>query len=251
MADWEQDTVVRVALRAKAYRVVAHFIAPSEMQPESLQLVREALAREQGSPGYVADLVRLLPVGERDAHREKIDLDVARRYEERPVFGRMYAKYNVFRNVGNTGPDVETPDLLALLLAPEPLAMKHADSIKLVLKERAVKAARLTLRAEGRSFVIRDGVNPLAVRVEPVVTALNAPECAGLEAALRSVGIDAADADRTALRAAAAGWQDLILSGELTGPVMAAYLGKLCVALGVEPYNAFVDEYNHGKAGTP
>ena len=122
-------------------------------------------------------------------------------------------------------------------------------------KTVAAARAEVTASSDWRSrrslgWITSDG-RPLAVRVEPVVTALNAPECAGLEAALRSVGIDAADADRAALRAAAAGWQALILSGELTGPVMAAYLGKLCVALGVEPYNAFVDEYNHGKAGTP
>ena len=49
----------------------------------------------------------------------------------------------------------------------------------------------------------------------------------------------------------AAGWREKMLLGEMSGSDMAGLLGKLAVVLGPDGFNAFVDEYNHGKAPTP
>jgi hypothetical protein len=84
--------------------------------------------------------------------------------------------------------------------------------------------------------------------VRPVVEALNAPECRGLEAALRALGCNVADRDRGDLRRVAGEWQQAIMR-DGAGVYVHMMLGKLSVALGPEGYNRFVDVYNNGTGG--
>jgi len=97
--------------------------------------------------------------------------------------------------------------------------------------------------------VVKNGVNPLVVMVQPVVAALNAPECAGVEAALRDLGSTVPDVDRKALRDLVAGWQPRMMSGEMGPAEVNQVLGKIAVGLGPDAYNRFVDAYNNGTAG--
>ena len=112
-----------------------------------------------------------------------------------------------------------------------------------------IEPARVTLRAEGKSFVVKDGVNPLVAKVQPVVDALNAPACEGLETALRALGLDVRDYDRGDLKKIGDSWRAQVMRGDLSGSDAVRLLGKIAVVLGAEGYNRFVDEYNNGKAG--
>ena len=165
-----------------------------------------------------------------------------------PEFGRLYLKYVVLRNEWVYGATIEWDDLVALLLAPEPLEIRYAELLKSRIKDRAVRLARERMHAQGLSFVMQDGVNPLAERVRPLVEALNAPECRGLEGELRSLGCDVPDRDRAELRRVAEAWRQAIVRGEV-GTDLDRKLGKLSVALGPEGYNRFVELYNHGTGG--
>ena len=77
--------------------------------------------------------------------------------------------------------------------------------------------ARHELRAEGKSFVVKDGVNPLVAKLQPVVDAMNAPECKGLEAALRAIGGDVVDQDRTAARVLVTQCAEEVMAGDMQG----------------------------------
>ena len=107
----------------------------------------------------------------------------------------------------------------------------------------------LKLRAEGKSFVMKDGVNPLTAKVAPVVAALNAPACQGIEEALKALdGVSPQAMEREPLQKVAAVWEQQIMQGDISTPAAARLLGRIAVARGVEGYNRFVTEYNDGKA---
>jgi hypothetical protein len=143
-------------------------------------------------------------------------------------------------------------ELVALRLAPE---LRATDEAALIL-DKATAAAKKQLRKEGKSFVIyteviggvTNVVNPLAIKLAPVVDALNAPLMVGIESALAACGLTVTnqDANRMAMSVLAVKWQDAILDGEVEPALQAPYLAALKVRLGVKEYNQFVDVYNNG-----
>ena len=153
------------------------------------------------------------------------------------------------QGIGEFSEGVNEADLIRLLLAPEPASLADVQTMKAAVKARAVRLARQGLRAEGKSFVVKNGVNPLEVKVRPVIDALNAQECAGLEAAFRGLGSTVQDVDRSGLAPLTVGWRAKILSGEMGGAEAAARLGKIALVMGADGYNRFVDEFNNGTAG--
>jgi len=112
-----------------------------------------------------------------------------------------------------------------------------------VLAQSAVKRA---LRAKGQTFVSRNGVNPIEEAMKPVVVALNAPKLAGLEAALRGIGADIADIERSAaIWGPIVAEKDAIMLGDK--PAHQNADGGIILLLGPAMYNKWVDEYNNGK----
>ena len=104
---------------------------------------------------------------------------------------------------------------------------------------------------EAETFVpCPGGVNPLVAKVQPVVDALNAPACEGLESALRALAADVRDVDRVDLKKLGDTWRAQVMRGDVLGNDAARLLGKIAVVLGADGYNRFVDEYNNGKAGS-
>ncbi|NQT51152.1 hypothetical protein HQ576_03840 [bacterium] len=249
-AAWDEDTVVDLALKTKAYYVLSWAGRLDRLSPESVQRIREALLAEEAPPLAAQEVVRYLPREARTGFDKMLYDLVARRYPANPVFGRHYVKHVVLEGGPSVSDRMDVNELLQLLVAPEPLAMVYTTATKKALKGAAVLLARAKLRADGKSFVVQDGVNPLAEAIRPVVDALNAPGCVGVEAALRSLGADIADIDRGGLDALAAEWQAGLMSGEMSSGTASAVLGKLSVALGVDGFNAFVDRYNNGTEGS-
>ena len=248
-ASWDEDVLVDTALRERAYVTLAIAMGRDKFTPANVYRMKSAALAETVPPVEVLDLVSRFPVAEREQFRAVVLAAGAVRYARQPEYGRLFVKYGVLQGRSIFGPDVGEDELLRCLVAPEGLTLNAAESFKKAVKERAVTLARIKLRADGKSFVVKNGVNPLVAMVQPVVTALNAPECAGAEAALRDLGSTVQDVDRKALREMVAGWQPRMMSGEMGPAEVNQVLGKIAVALGPDAYNRFVDGYNNGTAG--
>jgi len=115
------------------------------------------------------------------------------------------------------------------------------------------KQIKRYLRKNNKSFVSvlgPDGkvsVNPIADCSKPIIDALNAPQCIGLEAELRKIGFEVDDFDRTRLNALIPKHMDDIMYGEI--PYSDSIIGSILIYLGVDGYNAWVNEYNTGVSG--
>jgi hypothetical protein len=247
---WDEDLLVDAALAARAYGLLAWAERSDGLSEASGRKIYDVLRTETNAPSAVLDVVRAVPVELRAELEPMLQELIGGRYPGQPVFGAHVVKYALVRDIPVFSVEVEIADLVKLLLASEPVQMTHAAQVKNVIRAAAVNLVKSKLRAEGKSFVVQDGVNPLAEGIRPVVDALNAPGCSGLEAALRGLGGEVQDVDRTELDALAGVWRSAIMAGELYGGEMNKVLGKLAVALGVDGFNAFVDHYNNGT-GSP
>jgi len=247
LESWDERVVVDKALEEDALGLLVRVLARDRLSAESVQRV---LAHEQAKEEpsrSVWRFVMALPAEQRRDFQGLMERLAPRIYPGRPVAASMALKYEVRQGRPAVAAESETADLVSLLLAAEPMRMGDAERLRLTIKNHAVRQARLHLRAQGKSFVTVDGVNPLAEAVGPVVEALNAPMCQGLEAALRRLGAEVADRDRGGLQALTAKIRQDVMLGELSRMQTEGLLGRLSIGLGVEAFNAFVEEYNHGK----
>jgi hypothetical protein len=250
MATWEEEALIDAAVASRAYALVHWAMLKSPFSRGGMQRVKAALLAEGSPPSLAVDIVQRYPLEERGEFAAVLDAAMPIRFPNNPAFGRFYVDQVVLRGLACYGPEVPEAEQVKALLAGEAMTLEGARRLKDGVKQRATKLARLQLRAEGKSFVTpTNGVNPLTERVAPVVVALNAPACEGLEAALRKLGSSMADVERAALLARVAEWRTAILAGEKNGEDIERVLGKLAVGLGVEAYNRFVDEYNNGAGG--
>lgn len=141
-----------------------------------------------------------------------------------------------------------------ILVAGEHMPPWDVLTYKEIAKKFAIENARKKLFLEGKSFVVKNGVNPLSPLVDPVITALNAPACTGLIEALAAIGVTdltdggklpeftPPDAKKIAEMTEAA--KTTVVTGASTDP---GWQGQLLVLLGVDGYNAFVKQFNEGK----
>lgn len=127
------------------------------------------------------------------------------------------------------------------------------NKAKMEIATRLTKQIKIYLRKNNKSFVSildPDGklsVNPIADCSKPIIDALNAPQCIGLEAELRKIGFEVDDFDRTRLNALIPKYMDDIMYGEI--PYSNNITGSILIYLGVDEYNAWVNEYNTGVSG--
>ena len=246
---WDEDAFIDVATKYRAFGLIAFVLNQDKLAAASMERIKAAVLDEKTPPANTPELALNYPVSHRDAFKSAVATVCAKRYAAQPEYGRLVAKYLFQQGITFASPSVAEDDLAAWLLAPEPMALSDADAVKRSIKEHAIVLARAVLRSEGKSFVAKDGVNPLAAKVQPVVDALNAPVCEGLETALRGLGADVRDYDRNSLVKFADTWREPIMRGDLSASEAGRYLGKMAIVLGTDGYNRFVDEYNNGKAG--
>jgi hypothetical protein len=141
---------------------------------------------------------------------------------------------------------------LRLLLAGDVKSLTMVAQHKNIVKDEAVKLARRKLFSQGKSFVPgKDGRNPLEPLVQPVITALNAPACAGLLEAMESLGMDATNGGvlppvEAAYRQEAGKLAELTRKtrNEVIAEDAPRAQARLLLLLGVEGYNAFVKQFN-------
>lgn len=251
-AEWDEDVLLDAALAERAYGLVNWAMTQSPFSDRGRGRVKAAVLEEVQPVREAIDLALRFPLDQRDVFRPTLEAALPVRFADRPVYGRLYIEQTVLRGVPCFSTRVPVEDLVDVLLANEAMSVDNVRQCKEAIKQQAIILARLNLRAEGKSFVTpKDGPNPLAERVAPVVAALNAPACEGLEAELRKLGLSIDDVDRSGPAAAAEVWKAEIMSGAMSGSAAGQVLGKLAVVLGPEAYNRFVDEYNNGAAAQP
>ena len=119
------------------------------------------------------------------------------------------------------------------------------EGIRKGVLDAAIVPARRAVRADGQSFVGKEGAKRVKAKLDALAAELNAPRFGKAGEMLAAFGIPVewefiqsrilADAELDGLKAR-------LLNGEI--PFTPVLQNKLCVALGVEGYNAFVREYN-------
>ena len=108
------------------------------------------------------------------------------------------------------------------------------------------KKVKRSLRAAGKTFVTRDGINPVEVLMKPVIDAMNAPKLEGIEAAIEALGVNVPKSVRdNSVWADIATRMNGIMQGDL--PADSRSDGAIIILLGPDGYNAWVKEFNEGK----
>ena len=111
----------------------------------------------------------------------------------------------------------------------------------------AVVPTRRWIRAEGGTFVGKAGAEKVKLALDELAAELNAPRFGKAGEILAKIGV-AVEWDEVQNRLLAEAELDKIRRRLLEGAVKfdTALQNKLCIALGVDGYNAFVREYNEG-----
>ena len=115
----------------------------------------------------------------------------------------------------------------------------------------AVVPTRRWIRAEGGTFVGKAGAEKVKLALDELAAELNAPRFGKAGEILAKIGV-AVEWDEVQRRLLTDEEVSKAKSRLLNGAVKfdTALQNKLCIALGVDGYNAFVREYNEGKKGT-
>jgi hypothetical protein len=113
---------------------------------------------------------------------------------------------------------------------------------KKVIQKYAVMAVKAYIRSQGKSFVVKNGVNPCEAYMTGLTEALNAPRFAGLDAWLKSIGHKGIDLSRMPSEENVVKLKEDILYGRKD--MTAYHMAILYICLGVDGYNKFVSEYN-------
>ena len=119
------------------------------------------------------------------------------------------------------------------------------SSVRREVLDAAVVPARRYIRANGSSFVGKDGAKRVKDILDALAAELNAPRFGNANELLARIGIEVEWAfiqSRILPNDEVAKLKARLLGGEM--PFSGSLQNKLCVALGVEGYNAFVKEYN-------
>ena len=122
------------------------------------------------------------------------------------------------------------------------------SSVRREVLDAAVVPARRYIRANGSSFVGKDGAKRVKDILDALAAELNAPRFGKADDILARLGFEVEwefIQSRLLTDDEIAEIRTKLLDGEIafTGTLQ----NKLCIALGVEGYNAFVKEYNGGR----
>ena len=120
-----------------------------------------------------------------------------------------------------------------------------AASARSAILNAAIAPARRKVRAESGSFVGEEGAKKVKEVLDGLAAELNAPRFGKAGELLAELGMDVEwDFIQSHILdgSKVAALTKLLLDGEI--PFDGALQNKLCIALGVEGYNAFVKEYN-------
>ena len=112
----------------------------------------------------------------------------------------------------------------------------------------AIVPVRRRIRAEGGTFVGKAGAELVKARLDALAAELNAPRFGKADKILAEIGMEVEwefIQSRLLTDDEVAEVRTKLLDGEIA--FSGSLQNKLCIALGVEGYNAFVKEYNGGR----
>ena len=138
----------------------------------------------------------------------------------------------------------ETGCLNALLLKAGS-GERPAAEIRGTILNAALVPARRYVRAHGETFVGKDGAKRVKAHLDALAAELNKPRLGKANEVLAALGVEV---EWETVQGRLLGDREVsevrtkLMNGDI--PFSAALQSKLCVALGVEGYNAFVREYN-------
>ena len=118
-------------------------------------------------------------------------------------------------------------------------------NVRNTILNAAIVPVRRTIRAKGGSFVGKDGAKLVKAKLDALAAELNAPRFGNAGKLLSEIGMDVEwefIQSRILDDAKVAEIKTRLLGGEI--PFTQDLQNKLCIALGVDGYNAFVKEYN-------
>ena len=242
----DEDVIIPALLNIKAFSVIQKIVLSDVVSQASRTRISNAILTNGIQAKWVINataIVKAFPLNERLQFEQAFNTYYSNNASISPVYEKFNLKNTTIR--GLLLKDVDTVEIVNVLLAPEPLGISIVNGLKSELKTRAIPLARRALRADGKTFVVgADGVNPLTAKIQPLVNALNAPLCIGLESALRGLGVSISDVNRDILSATGKVWADSVMVGDLQPTI---YAGKLSVYFGTDAYNEWVVKYNTGK----
>ena len=120
-----------------------------------------------------------------------------------------------------------------------------AGFVRSSILNAAIVPVRRAIRAEGGSFVGKEGAKLVKAKLDALAAELNAPRFGKAGKLLAEIGMDVEwefIQSRILGDAAVTEIKTRLLGGEI--PFSQELQNKLCIALGVDDYNAFVKEYN-------
>lgn len=189
--------------------------------------------------------LKALPENERLLYAADLDRTLESSVKSTPVYTKLFRDYGVLTDAGVFSVSAPVHRQIETLLAPEVVAATVITQLKNAIAARLVPAATTKLGKERKSFVTKNGKNPLEDAIAPALSALNAPLCSGLEDELRKLGIAVdADIDRAPLQAWADARVDELWAGKTFGDDVFA---RLVVVLGVDGFNDLKARYNGEK----
>ena len=158
---WEEDAVVDVTLRSKAYAILGPIVCRQKCSARNLDRIRDAVLAERPVPAAVLEIVRGYPVVEREGFREACMKAIpTSTMASRPTYARLYVDTVLIGGQGIAKGGGGVDAMVEALLAGEYMALREAAECKTGLKAVAVKRARKQLHTMGFSFVVQNGVNP-------------------------------------------------------------------------------------------
>lgn len=128
------------------------------------------------------------------------------------------------------------------------LGLAFPASVRTGVLRAAIQPVRRWIRAEGGTFVGKEGAKQVKAKLDALAKELNAPRFGKAGEILKEIGIDVEWREvksRILGDTEVAEVRTKLMDGETAFSQGLQY--RLCVALGVDGYNAFVKEYNEGS----
>ena len=250
-SNFEAELTFGLALRDKVWALACRLAQDGSITvTDKVQLGRAIMTADPAPVGSVLiSWLQSIPLKERARFAQMASNAVPSTYPLTPVGGMLGVKYGILQGINWSNPAGATEqELVNYLLAPEPMKATDVIPCKRAIKDKATALARIQLRAmPNPPPASSNGISSVSIMITPVVDALNAPLCVGLEPALRGLGGVSTNVDRSQLTGLCATWTNAAMQSLAVPSEVSAQLGKISVVMGPDAFTAWAAVYNRGN----